>query len=168
MKMFLVLVLSLAIGLAFSDVSEEEYSRDRAYLSKIEKAIEDIDRKISQGNVNRDILGELNSYGYPLYTLREKYMMEKDKRSFYEKIDEVYNKMLYVKRGAFPSVLRAEFNALNIPFCEIFTQGKNRETLVIGIKHPEDEETVIKIMTQTQLRNAHLIGLENLKFEKCR
>ncbi len=166
--MFVIGVLLLFATLTFSEVSQEEFARDREYLLRIEKAIERIDKKVSRGDINRDLLGELNSYGYPLYTLKEKYLREKGKRSFYERIDEVYNKMLYIKRGAFPSVLRTEFKALNIPFCNISAQGKRRETLVIGIRHPEDEETVMKIMTQTQLRNAHLIGLENLKFEKCR
>ncbi len=161
----LFMVLSTSI---FAQVSEEEFRKDRDYLNRIKEALDRLDRQISEGNVSKEVLGELNSYGYPLHLLKDKYVAEQDKQEFYEEVSDTYEKVLYIKRGAFPQVLKEEFRNLNIPFCELKTQGRRRETLVVGIKNPEDEETVIKIMTQTQLRYAHLIGLENLKFEKCR
>ncbi len=162
------IALFITAFVAFAQVSEEEFKRDREYLRKVEKRLEEIDQQVRKGKVSRELLGELNSYGYPLHTLKNKYITEEDKQKFYSRINEAYEKVLYIKRGAFPTVLKKEFENLKIPFCKVEAQGKRRETLTIGIENPKDEEVVMKIMTQTQLRYAHLIGLESLKFEKCR
>ena len=55
-----------------------------------------------------------------------------------------------------------------MPICSVRAEGSRRETITIVMEDPEDEEDVLKVMTETQLRYAHLLGIENVRFEKCR
>ena len=167
MRGFLLLLLLIGSALA---ITREEFKKDREYVSRVEKRLEELDREITKGNTSREVLGELNSYGYPLYTLKDKYIGEsgKDYEKFYERVKRAYDRLLYVKRGAFPKVLMDEVRELKLPVCRIETSGKFRETLNIAVKDLKDESALTKLMTETQLRYAHLLGIEGVNFEKCK
>jgi hypothetical protein len=161
--------LLLLCAVAMS-MPEEEIKKDMDYIRKVERRLKEIDSKIQRGELNRELLGELNSYGYPIHQLKDKYLREEGKkeREVYRKAESLYNEVLFVKRGAFPRILKEEMEALKVPVCKVSAEGSRRETLVIGIENPEDEDAVLKIMTQTQLRSAHLIGIKNVNFERCK
>ncbi|WP_457600563.1 hypothetical protein [Hydrogenivirga sp.] len=155
---------------AFSgDIGEEEFRKDVEYVKKVEKRLDEIDREVMKGHTTRELLGELNSYGYPLYTLRDKYRGRDEEkfRKFYRRVDRAYEKMLYVKRGAFPKLLMEEMRELNLPVCKIEASGKLRKTLNISVKDLKDEKSLTRMMTDTQLGNVHFLGIENLNFKKC-
>ncbi len=162
---FLLLLAGTVLG-----VTEEEFKKDKEYLSRVEKRLEELDRMAQRTGPTTEIIDELNSYGYPLHTLKNKYLMEKGKRyeRFYERVKRAYDKVLYVKRGIFPQILKKEIEDLHVPVCEVRSEGRRRETLTIVMKNPKNEKDVMKVMTQTQLQYVHLIGVEEIKFEKCR
>ncbi len=159
----------LAIGMTFA-ITKEEFKKDREYVSRVEKRLEELDRLAQKEGPKSEIIDELNSYGYPLHTLKDKYLMESGERyeRFYERVKRAYDKVLYVKRGIFPKVLKKEIEDLHVPVCDVRAEGKNRETLTIVMKNPKNEKDVMKVMTQTQLQYVHLLGVEEVKFEKCR
>lgn len=164
-----VFLLFILISTAVA-VTEDEFRKDREYLIKVEKRLDELDRMARKMGPTTDIIDELNSYGYPLNTLKGKYLMEdgEEYRRFYERVKKAYNKVLYVKRGIFPELLKKEIENLHVPVCDIRTEGSRRETLTIVMKNPGDEDEVMKVMTQTQLQYVHLLGVEEVRFERCR
>jgi len=164
-----LLVLAMFVGISFG-ISEEEVRRDLDYMKSVEKSLNSMDRELAKGSLSRDRIGELNSYGYPLNSLRDKYAsLEGEKyRRISERADSLYKKVLYIKRGVFPGLLTKEARELNLPLCKAVAKGKDRKTLLIVLEDPKDEEVVLKLMTQTQLQFAHLIGIEAINFEKCK
>ncbi len=167
MRSLLLLLLLLGVSLA---VTKEEFRKDREYVSRVEKRLEELDRLAQKVGPKTEIIDELNSYGYPLYTLEDKYLMEsgKEYERFYERVRRTYDKLLYVKRGLFPELLKREIEDLHVPVCEVRAEGKRRENITILMKDPKNEKDVMKVMTQTQLQYAHLIGVEGVKFKRCR
>ncbi|RLJ70314.1 hypothetical protein BCF55_0582 [Hydrogenivirga caldilitoris] len=161
--------LALIGALAFG-ITEGEFKSDVDYVQRVEKRLDVLDKKAQEEGLRTEIIDELNSYGYPLQVIKDKYFMENEARykKFYEKVKRVYEKVLFVKRGIFPEILRREISGLHIPFCDVKSEGKRRETLTLVMKNPDKEADVIKVMTQTQLQYAHLLGIESIKFEKCR
>ncbi len=164
-----ILLGFLLLGLSFA-VTEKEFKEDRAYLSRVEKRLEELDRRAQKEGPKTEIIDELNSYGYPLYSMKDKYMLEEGSRfqRFYRRVSAVYEKLLYVKRGLFPKILFEEAKELKIPVCRVKAEGEGRKRLTIGIKDPKSEKDVLKLMTQTQLRYAQLLGIEEINFKKCR
>jgi len=164
-----LLLFVLVVGLSFG-VSEKEFKKDKSYLERVERRLDEIDRSIRKGDVRTEDLDELNSYGYPLNRLRDKYMKESETKyeRFSIRVNKVYDRVMFVKRGAFPYLLREEIEGLHVPVCDVKAEGNRRETLTIVMENPKNEEDVVKVMTETQLRYAHLLGIENVKFEKCR
>ncbi|EDP75949.1 hypothetical protein [Hydrogenivirga sp. 128-5-R1-1] len=164
-----LLLFVLVVGFSFG-ITEEEFRKDREYLKRVEKRLDEIDRVIQRRGARASEIDELNSYGYPLNKLMDKYMRESEDKyeDFSLKISKVYDRVLFVKRGAFPSLLREEIESLQVPICSVRAEGSRRETITIVMEDPEDEEDVLKVMTETQLRYAHLLGIENVRFEKCR
>jgi len=67
----------------------------------------------------------------------------------------------------FPYVLKEEMRRLGISFCDVRAEDEDGKKLVLFLKDP-GEEAVLRIVTGTQLQNAHLIGVESVSFEKCR
>lgn len=164
-----LLLTLLTAGIAFS-ISEEEFRKDKKFLDRLEKRLEVLDGRVKKEGVSVQIIDELNSYGYPLHVLEGKYMREEEERfeKFYRRVKKTYQKVLYVKRGIFPELLKKEIESLNVPVCDVTAEGKRRETVKIVLKDPENEENILKIMTQTQLQHAHLLGIEEVKFGKCK
>ncbi len=164
-----LLTLLLGVGLVFA-ITKEEFRKDREYLSKVEKRLDEIDKIVQKKGPTTELIDELNSYGYPLHTLKDKYLMESGERyeKFYQRVQRAYDKVLYVKRGIFPIILKKEIENLHVPVCDVRSEGKRRERLTIVMKDPKNEKDVMKVMTQTQLQYVHLIGVEEIKFEKCR
>ncbi len=169
MKLLLAVLFIVGLSLG-SNISEEEYRKDVEYVNKVDRRLDELDRKAQKEGATTAIIDELNSYGYPLHVLKDKYLSQTGAKyeKFYERVEEVYNKVLYVKRGIFPTILKKEIRELHVPVCKVRVDGKRREILTIGIKDPGDENAVLKIMTQTQLQYAHLLGIESVNFEKCR
>ncbi len=162
------LLILLLVGLAFG-VTEKEFREDKNYVEKVSKRLDTLDEKLQKEGAKRKLLEELNSYGYPLYRLRDKYIHEPGSRykEFLLEINTTYDKLLFVKRGIFPALLKREFSQLKLPVCKVSVSGPRRESLSISLKNPKDEKTVLRMMTETQLQFAHLIGIEEIKFSKC-
>ena len=173
MGVVLFALLLLTALLSFAQISDEELEKDRAYVDKVEKRLGEIDAELQRKGVNDELLGELNSYGYPMNLLQNKYLDYNEKRygklyRFYHRVKDVYEKVLYVKRGIFPAILMEEVREIGSPVCGVRAEGKERKTLTIVIKDPKDEKAVLDLLTKTQLQSAHLLGIETLNFEKCR
>ncbi len=170
----LVLFLALIGGVVLAgEISDAEYNRDLKFVNQIDRRLDELDREAQKGGATVKIVDELNSYGYPLHILKEKYLDYNDEKygrlfRMYRKVSDVYEKLLYVKRGVFPELLMREMRKIEAPVCRIWTGGKRREVLNIGIEDPKDEKAVIKILTRTQLQYAHLIGVETISFERCK
>ncbi len=166
--MRILLMAAVLFGMAFG-ITEEEFRKDREYVSRVEKRLEKIDRQAVKG-VSTEMIDELNSYGYPLHLLERKYLTAKEKRfeEFYERVRRVSEKLLYVKRGILPVLLRREFKEVKAHVCNVRAEGKRRETITVVMEDPDNEREVLKVVTKTQLRYAHLLGIENIKFEKCK
>ncbi len=173
MGRFLISVVLLTALLSFAQISDEGLEKDRAYVDRVDKRLGEIDAELQRKGVNNELLGELNSYGYPMNLLKNKYLEYNEKRygklyRFYHRVKDVYEKVLYVKRGIFPAILMEEAKEIGSPVCGIKAEGKRRETLTIAIRDPEDEKAVLDLLTKTQLQSAHLLGIETVNFEKCR
>ncbi len=165
--MRLVIFVLLLLGISFGEVSDKEYEKDKRYIEKLEKRLEVLDRKATKEGATDEIVGELNSYGYPLYKLKDKYLLSDKHHKFYERVERAYQKILYIKRGLFAEVIAREAKDIKLPLCDVSIEGKDRETLRISIKDPKDEKSLMKLMTQTQLQNAQVIGIRGINFEKC-
>lgn len=165
----ILLGLTIFGALAFG-ITEKEFKRDREYVQSVDKRLDLLDERAQREGPKTEIIDELNSYGYPLYQLKEKYLLASGEKfeKFYRKVMEVYEKLLYVKRGIFPTLLMREAKEADIPLCDVKTEGKERKTLSISIENPQDERAVLKLMTQTQLQYAQLLGIESINFKKCR
>ncbi len=165
--MFLIILFFSAV-IAFA-ITEEEFRKDREYLDKVKERLEAIDREVQEKGVSVKLIDEINSYGYPLHSMKDKYLLEEKEeyKRFYKEVSETYEKMMYVKRGMFPEVLKKEMKEQNLPVCDVRVEGKRREILTVVVENPRDEEAIMKIMTNTQLQYAHLIGIETLNFESC-
>ncbi len=161
--LFLLLIVCFAYG-----ITEEEFRKDREYIRTVDERLSELDRKAKEGIFSLQMIEEINSYGYPIYKLKRKYSGRRNYEKFYRKIVDVYEKVLFVKRKLFPYVVKRELKELGIPVCKIEVRGKKREVLVIGLRNLSDERTVERVMTETQLQNAYLLGIESLNFEKCR
>ncbi len=146
----------------------EDPGRDLIFLEKLERRLGEIEKKVRERGYDRRLAEELNSYGYPLHQLKLRYIGRDEDRELYERASRAYLKVLSLKRGMFPHVLKEEMRRLRVPFCDVRVEGKDRERLVLFLKDPADEETVLRIVTRTQLQNAHLIGVESVSFKKCR
>ncbi len=172
MGRFLISVLLLTALISFGQISDRELEKDRAYVDSVDKRLGEIDAELQRKGLNDELLGELNSYGYPMNLLKNKYIDYNEKRygklyRFYHRVRDVYEKVLYVKRGIFPSILMEEIKGIGSPVCSVRAEGKERKTLTIVIKDPKDEKAVLDLLTKTQLQSAHLIGIETVNFEKC-
>jgi hypothetical protein len=169
-----VALILLAVCLAWSgEITEAEYKEDLRFLDRIDRRLSELDRDVREGKITVRMVDELNSYGYPLHNLKQKYLdynHEKYGRLYriYRKASEVYDKLMYVKRGVFPELLMREMRQIKAPVCRIWVGGERREILNIAVEDPRDEKAVIAILTETQLQYAHLIGVETISFEKCR
>jgi len=157
---------------AFAQISDKELKKDMEYVDRVEGRLKEIDKELMTKGLNTELLDELNSYGYPMNMLKNKYIDYNEKKygklyRFYQRVNRVYNEVLYVKRGIFPAILMDEVRAIGSPVCDIRTEGKRRETLTIVIKDPKDERAVLDLLTRTQLQYVHLIGVKTLNFEKC-
>ncbi|GEM_PF-2486938 len=154
-----------------AQITEAEFRRDVQYVERVEKRVKEIDRELQRKGVDSDLLGELNSYGYPINMLKEKYIDYNDKeygelQDFYRRVTRVYNLILYVKRGVFPKILMDEVKQIESPVCGIRAEGKRREVLTIVIEDPKNERAVLDLLTRTQLQYVHLLGVETVNFEK--
>ncbi len=170
MVFLLILVFSFVLA---GEITEAEFSRDLEYVEKVSRRLDELDREAQRGGPTVKIVDELNSYGYPLHILKEKYMEYNEERfgklyRMFRKVSDTYDKLLYVKRGVFPKLLMREMKNIDAPVCRIWVSGSRREVLNIGIEDPNDEKAVIKMLTGTQLQYAHLIGIETINFERCR
>jgi len=157
----------VVLALCGFGVSEEEFGRDEEYVKHLEMRLEELDREIKERGPVPEVIGELNSYGYPLYNLRTKYSAEPRYREFYERVSNAYEKLLFVKRGALPHLLRREMERAGVRVCDVSVGGRERRTLTVVMEDPSKEEEVIKVMTETQLQYAHLLGIEEINFKKC-
>ncbi len=170
---FLGLVMLLAGFVSGGEITDEEYQKDLRFVNQIDRRLDELDRRAMKEGATVSIVDELNSYGYPLNNLKRKYMDYNEERygklyRMYRKVSDVYDKLMYVKRGIFPELLMREMKEIKAPVCRIWTTGKRRETLNIAVKDPNDEEAVLSILTKTQLQYAHLIGVETISFQRCR
>jgi DNA mismatch repair protein MutS len=170
-SVLLTFLISGAIPI-FSQVPEKELRRDLDYVNRLEKRLLEIDRLLQEKGLDYKLLDELNSYGYPMNVLKNKYMEYSDEsygrlHALFNRVNEVYNLILFVKRGAFPEILMNEVRQIKSPVCEIRTEGKRRETLTIVIENPKDEKAVLDLLTKIQLQYVHLLGVETVNFEKC-
>ncbi|MDQ7037989.1 MAG: hypothetical protein Q9N26_02140 [Aquificota bacterium] len=167
------LLLLFASFSAGGEITDKEYMEDLRFVNRIDRRLDELDREAMREGATVRIVDELNSYGYPLNNLKQKYMDYNEERygklyRMYRRVSDVYDKLMYVKRGVFPEILMREMKKIKAPVCRIWTTGKRRETLNIAVKDPNDEEAVLNILTKTQLQYAHLIGVETISFEKCR
>ncbi len=167
----LLLFFSLFI-FSFGQISDSELKKDMQFVDKVEKRLKVIDRELQEKGFNTELVDELNSYGYPMNMLKNKYLDYNEERygklyRFYKRVDRVYNEVLYVKRGVFPAILMDEVKEIRSPVCNIRAEGNRRETLTIVIEDPNNEKAVLELLTKTQLQYVHLIGVKTLNFEKC-
>jgi len=51
----------------------EDLGADLVFLKKVERRLEEIERRIGEKGYDRGLAEELNSYGYPLYQLKLRY-----------------------------------------------------------------------------------------------
>ncbi len=167
-----LIVLAVSLSLA-GEITDSEYRRDLEFINNIDRRLDELDREVQNKGATVKIVDELNSYGYPLHMLKEKYMNYNEEKygklfRMYKKVSDVYEKLMYVKRGVFPELLMREMRDIKAPVCRIWAGGNRREILNIAVKDPNDEEAVIAILTKTQLQYAHLIGVETISFERCK
>ncbi len=141
-----------------------DLQKDEEFLKHVEKRIEFINKQVDSKGFSLAISEELNSYGYPLKLMQRKYM---NKQDMYKRISQIYERILYIKRKLFPYVIKEEAKRLGIYLCDVQAEGSRKERIVLRVNNPSDEETALKILTQTQLQFAYLLNIEEIKFEKC-
>ena len=168
MRGFLLGLMILG-ALAFG-ITEKEFKKDKEYVQRIDRRLDLLDKRAQREGPKTEIIDELNSYGYPLFSIANKYLEETDERygNFYLKVKAVYNKLLFVKRGILPLMLIKEIKDLHIPVCNVEAGGEAREVIKIYLRDPQNKKDIDKIFTRTQLRYAYLIGVEDVRFEKCK
>ena len=167
MRWYPILWVWVASVIFASDIDRKEFLEDKKHLEKIEKRLRYLEDQIDKGNTSREVLGELNSLGHPLYMMKEKYMLSEKHGKFYRRVNEDYEKLMLLKRKVFPSLLEKEARQVKAGVCEIKAEGKDMRTIHVKMKDPEDEKKVLRLLTDTQLGSAHLIGVEEIKFSKC-
>lgn len=154
-------------------ISKQELKEDKELVEEINKRLDKLDEKIRRGDHSTEVIDQLNSFGHPLYVLRQKYLDYNEPQygeyyKTYFKILDTQEKLFYVKRGLLPSLVKKEAKEQNLPVCNVSVRGEKRKTLVINLKNPERDEEIKEVLDRTQVRYAHLIGIEELSFERCK
>ena len=172
----LTAILVTGIFLSFGmevKVSEQELKEDRELLKEINSRLDKLDKRVNAGDTSAQVINELNSFGYPLYVLRQKYLDYNEPR--YGKYHDTYfmtldtqEKLFFIKRGILPGLVRKEAETQKLPVCDVEIKGKDRKTLLIRMKNPTSDEEIKRIIDNTQIKYAHIIGVETVSFDKCK
>ncbi|HIQ48965.1 MAG TPA: hypothetical protein EYH58_04975 [Aquifex aeolicus] len=164
------LLSALLVTMGF--VLPAEYEKDKDELVKIYHQLLKLEQEAKSGKIDTKFVDKLNSIGYPLYMLYQKYRYQKDKSEIHHKLygiaKKLYEDYLMVKRDIFPRFVKMDAERNNLPVCSVETVGKDKRKLIVRVKNPKDDREIIKIYESTQLYYANRIGFEVIDFRPCR
>ncbi|RUM31938.1 MAG: hypothetical protein DSY42_02015 [Aquifex sp.] len=164
--------LLTAILITMGFVLPTQYEKDKDELVKIYHQLVKLEQEAKSGKIDTKFVDKLNSLGYPLYMLYQKYRYQKDKSEIHHKLygiaKKLYEDYLMVKRDIFPRFVKMDAERNNLPVCSVETVGKDKRKLIVRVKNPKDDREIIKIYESTQLYYANRIGFEVIDFRPCR
>jgi len=87
-----LLLLTLSAGFLWTAAGG--FPEDSAFLKRVERRLEEIDRLVREKGFDRRLADELNSYGYPLHRIRERYRDKAEAADLYRRADRAYKRIL--------------------------------------------------------------------------
>ena len=162
-----LLLLSLIIFTFGGDLKEDVQT-----LEKLDRELNILRNSFKEEGVNLQKVDKLNSLGYPIYTLYEKYKYLKEKNKKYEQIYEkarsLQEKYFLIKREIFPHFVMEDAKRNNLKVCSVEVKGKDKRKIIVRIEHPERDEEIMKVYENTQLYYADRLGFEVIDFQRCK
>jgi len=153
-------------------VVAQELTEDRKELAVLEKEVKKLREALKKAPTEEKLIDELNSLGYPIYFIYDKYNYLKERGKEYEEVynyaRDVYEEYLLLKREIFPHFIMEEAKRNNLPVCSVELRGKEKREIVVRIKNPESEEEIRRVLENTQLLYADRIGFEVVDFRYCK
>lgn len=149
-----------------------DLKKDLEQIERLRKELSNLERDFKEKGIELKKVDKLNSIGYPIHILYEryKYLKNKDKRyeEIYKKAKALQERYFLIKRELFPYFVMqdAKRNKLNV--CSVEVKGKEKKKIVVRIEHPEKDEEIRKVYESTQLYYADRLGFEVIDFQKCK
>ncbi len=171
MTTFLLLLWAcISLGI---EISQKELEEDRELLKEINRRLDILDKRVNGGEASVEVIDELNSFGYPLYVLKQKYLDYNEPR--YGKYHDTYfwildtqERLFFVKRGLLPALIGREVKRQKLPVCGVELKGKDRRTLLIRMKNPESDAEIERVIENTQIKYVQMIGIRTVNFDRCK